>query len=489
LILEARASSPHDSQQALASSIARAVQLGLPGKDSEEAIQASVKEALLLEARKNEQLLAYLRCALVATVILASAVSFLRPLWLGARATPWWPAGAFVGVWFAVSAGFTVLLARGWYRRWLRRVVPAVDAISITVGFLFLELNFARLGLGSPPGPYLAAAVACSFIAFSGALRLSRSAARLATRLALAAWIVIWVLGSVPSVAAVLTGVLILATGILASRITRVIRNVITDEVTRIRLVQLYGQAQEAIDAREEVLKIVSHDLRNPLSTIAMATDMLLEDPLTEPERMRYLGVIKRQGESMKHLVSDLLDAARVESGRLPIELEVIAVDDLVALAVEMMHPLALDRQIGLENLIPGSLPPVLIDPDRINQVFSNLIGNAIKFTPQGGRISINGVRMGEKVRLSVSDTGPGIPPDQLSSIFGRMWQARKDDTRGIGLGLTIAQAIVEAHGERIGVESQVGEGTEFWFTVPIAEGAVQAELDSAAATHSLPLD
>lgn len=467
---------PADSQQALAHSIARAVQLGLPEMDSEEAIQSSVRDALRVEARKNELLLAYFRCALVGTVILASAVSYLRPEWLGTSIAPWWPAGLVLALWFIASVGFTVLLARGWYRPVLKRAVPMADAVGVTLGFLLMDLNFTRHGTTAPPGPYVAAGVACAFLAFSGAVRLSRSGARLATLLALAAWLAIWIIGSIPPMAGVLTAGLVLAIGSLATRITRVIRRVIIDEVTRVRLVQLYERAQEAINAREDVLRIVSHDLRNPLGTIRMATEVMLEDSPSEADRIRYLGMIKRQGEAMRHLVDDLLDAARIEARRLSIEARQVEVGVLIDSAVEMMKPLADERRITVDVFASDRSVAVRVDPHRIGQVFSNLIGNAVKFTPEGGRITLTSTRMAGKIRLSVADTGPGIPPEQLPEIFGRMWQARKDDTRGIGLGLTIAQAIVQAHGERIGVESRPGEGTEFWFTVPIADAS-----DSAA--------
>jgi signal transduction histidine kinase len=459
-----------DSQQALAVSIARAVQLGLPATEPEEVIQTSVRAALRIEARKNELLLAYLRCALVGTLILASAVAYLRPDWLGTDAAPWWPAGLGLALWLAASIGLTVALAQGWYEPWLKRAVPALDALGITLGFVLMGFSFARRGLSAPAGVYVAAGVACVFLAFSGAVRLSRSGARLATLLALVAWLVIWSIGPMPVMAGVLAAGLILATGSLAARVTRVIRRMIVDEVTRLRLVQLYERAQEAIVAREEVLRVVSHDLRNPLGTIRMAVDMILEDSPTEAERVRYLGMIRRQGETMRHLVDDLLDTARIQSGRLAIEPRSIALGDLIDSAVEMMSPLAGERRISLTAFTPDRSMLIRADPDRISQVFSNLIGNAVKFTSEGGAITVSSMRMGDKVRVTVADTGAGMPPEQLAKIFGRMWQAQPGDSRGIGLGLTIAEAIIEAHGERIGVQSRIGEGTEFWFTLSVAE-------------------
>jgi signal transduction histidine kinase len=123
-----------------------------------------------------------------------------------------------------------------------------------------------------------------------------------------------------------------------------------------------------------------------------------------------------------------------------------------------------------LEDIVPDDLPPCYVDPARIQQVLSNLVGNAIKFTPKGGCVTIRAQRESEKeVRVAVSDTGPGIPPDQIPHIFGRFWQGKRTDRRGVGLGLAIVKGIVEAHEGRVWVESRLGVGSDFIFTVPIA--------------------
>jgi signal transduction histidine kinase len=137
--------------------------------------------------------------------------------------------------------------------------------------------------------------------------------------------------------------------------------------------------------------------------------------------------------------------------------------------AIDMLRPLADAQALALESEIPDDLPNVLADPPRIQQVLSNLVGNAIKFTPRGGRITVRATPDAVEVRLAVIDTGPGIPTDHLPHVFGRFWQARTSDTRGIGLGLAIARGIVEAHRGRIWVESRLGEGSAFYFTVPVA--------------------
>jgi len=214
------------------------------------------------------------------------------------------------------------------------------------------------------------------------------------------------------------------------------------------------------------VLKIVSHDLRNPLHTISMSTSLMLEVEMDEAQRIKRLQMIKRAGERMTRMVQDLLDVAKFESGRLGIDKRSVEIAPLVGEAVDMLRPLAAERSLRLETSIVDDLPPLSADAGRVLQVFSNLIGNAIKFTPPGGRIVVRAEPAGGQTRFAVSDTGPGIPPAQLPQVFGRFWQADANDRRGIGLGLAIAKGIVEAHGGRIWVESEVGHGTTFYFTL-----------------------
>ena len=159
-----------------------------------------------------------------------------------------------------------------------------------------------------------------------------------------------------------------------------------------------------------------------------------------------------------------------MEAGRVVLEQKPVDVPVLFADVLEMMRPIAAQSSLQIETTGQNDVPPIHVDPDRTLQIFSNLVGNAIKFTPAGGTIVLKASRVGPKVRLAVSDDGQGIPADQLPNIFGRFWQGNKADRRGIGMGLTIARSLVEAHGEQIGVESRFGEGTEFWFTAAIAE-------------------
>jgi signal transduction histidine kinase len=170
----------------------------------------------------------------------------------------------------------------------------------------------------------------------------------------------------------------------------------------------------------------------------------------------------------MNRLIQDLLDIRRVEAGQLVVERKSMELTSLLEEAMETLRPLAATARIELSYDVPPGLPRVDADSGRILQVLSNLVGNALKFTPAGGRVTITasaGDGDGE-VCLEIADTGPGIPADQLPHIFGRFWQARRGDRRGIGLGLAIAKGIVEAHEGRIWVESKVGEGSRFYFTL-----------------------
>jgi PAS domain S-box-containing protein len=236
---------------------------------------------------------------------------------------------------------------------------------------------------------------------------------------------------------------------------------------------RLFHEAQQATRARDEMLAVVAHDLRNPLNTVSMSCALLLESASgsERPLEQKQLTIMRRATERMNRLIHDLLDAKRIESGELLIERRAEAIAATVADAMELLRPLATAASLVLESVVPADLPPIHVDPARIQQVLSNLVGNAIKFTPKGGRIAIRAERLGaEEIRITVSDTGPGMPPDQLPHVFGRYWQGQGNDRRGIGLGLAIVKGIVEAHGGRVWVESRPGAGSEFIFTVPVAK-------------------
>jgi PAS domain S-box-containing protein len=233
---------------------------------------------------------------------------------------------------------------------------------------------------------------------------------------------------------------------------------------------RLFHQAEQATRARDDILAVVAHDLRNPLNTVSMAIGLMLETtPVERIQERRQQEIVRRAADRMNRMIQDLLDVKRMESGHLTIDVKPEAVDALVNDTLEMLRPIATGSSIIMEARIADDLPQVLADSARMQQVLSNLVGNAVKFTSRQGRIIVSAERFEGEVRFAVIDTGAGIPPEQVPHIFGRFWQAKSSDRRGIGLGLAIAKGIVEAHGGRIWVESQVGLGSTFYFTLPNA--------------------
>ena len=235
---------------------------------------------------------------------------------------------------------------------------------------------------------------------------------------------------------------------------------------------RLFHEAQRATRARDEILSVVAHDLRNPLGVIRSASALMLE--LEPDERMRpLLAMIRRSTLTMDRLIEDLLEVTRMESRGLSLTLADRDAGGLVLEAAEMLHSLAEGAGIELRVEI-GVAGKVRADGTRVLQVFSNLVGNAIKFTPRGGRVTISANDAGPEVRFAIADTGPGIPPEQLPHVFGRFWQADTSDRRGLGLGLAIAKSLVEAHHGHIWLESTPGSGTTVSFTLPKSGAAGQ---------------
>ncbi|MCO5170026.1 MAG: PAS domain S-box protein [Planctomycetes bacterium] len=231
----------------------------------------------------------------------------------------------------------------------------------------------------------------------------------------------------------------------------------------------LYRAALEATKLRDQVLGIVVHDLRNPLGTVLLHAGALRERG-GEDERRRA-EAIEGAARRMKRLVDDLLDVSRMEEGRLSLRLARVAVGPLLEGVGASQAGLAAAASLDLRVEAPPDLPDVRADRDRLLQVLENLVGNAIKFTPPGGRITLGAAPGAGEVRLRVSDTGGGIAADDLPHVFDRFWQARRTDRGGAGLGLAIVRGIVEAHGGRVEVESAPGRGSTFSFTVPVEPG------------------
>jgi signal transduction histidine kinase/DNA-binding NarL/FixJ family response regulator len=236
---------------------------------------------------------------------------------------------------------------------------------------------------------------------------------------------------------------------------------------------RLYLEAQQATRARDELLAVVAHDLRNPLNTILMATEMVRD---AAPIAQRPAEIALRAAERMSRLIEDLLDVARLQGGGLTVRAGAEPVSRILDEAMTMLQPLAAAQGIAMERADAVTVPAVRADASRILQLISNLAGNAIKFTPVGGRITLGALPHGREVLFWVADTGPGIAAEQIPHIFSRFWQVDRTDRRGVGLGLAIARGIAEAHGGRIWVESRLGEGSTFFFTVPVAVDAATAD-------------
>jgi PAS domain S-box-containing protein len=236
---------------------------------------------------------------------------------------------------------------------------------------------------------------------------------------------------------------------------------------------RLYRASVHATQLRDQVLAVVAHDLRNPLSTILLQASVVKRHG-PEPERrsQKPMEVIERAARRMNRLIQDLLDVALMEAGQLTIERARLSAGGLIAEAVDMQRPLASSSSLELRVQVDPDVPEVWGDRDRLLQVFENLIGNAIKFTQAGGRITAGATSRDDEVVFWVADTGCGIPSENLPRVFDRFWQATRAGRQGAGLGLPITKGIVEAHGGRIWVESTAGSGSTFFFTIPRASAA-----------------
>jgi PAS domain S-box-containing protein len=236
---------------------------------------------------------------------------------------------------------------------------------------------------------------------------------------------------------------------------------------------RLYRAAVNATQLRDQVLGVVAHDLRNPLSAILLqASALTRRGPDPERRSQKPREAIRQAGLRMNRLIQDLVDIAVIEAGQLTITRARLSARDVIVEAVEMERPLASSCSLEIRVDVDPDVPDVCGDRDRLLLVFQNLIDNAIKFTKAGGGVTVGAAPSHHEVVFRVTDTGCGIAPESVPRVFDRFWQATSGGRHGAGLGLPIAKGIVEAHGGRIWVDSMEGRGTTFSFTIPTASPA-----------------
>ncbi len=233
-----------------------------------------------------------------------------------------------------------------------------------------------------------------------------------------------------------------------------------------------HNLTQTALVTRDQFLAVVSHDLKNPLSIISMNAS-LMRKKLSMGKNdadslLKSIGAIEHGAAIMDRMINDLLDVERMANGKLILKLEKCDVGDLLRECKDLFAPVLASKSFAMT--IQTGLEPIFadVDHDKILQVLSNLIGNALKFTPNGGDIKLSAKKKANEVEISVTDNGPGIPEVKKAQIFERFSQLKTNDRRGLGLGLFISKWIVEAHKGRIGVSSDVGKGSTFSFTLPV---------------------
>jgi two-component system, chemotaxis family, sensor kinase Cph1 len=248
------------------------------------------------------------------------------------------------------------------------------------------------------------------------------------------------------------------------------------------RELQARAAAEWANDQKEQLLAMVSHDLKNPLHSLMVGITLVQRTlPADPPGKVStVLRGMQRSLQRMGHLIDDLLSLARLESGSIALEVKSQSAAALLADTFDLLQPIAVDKGVQLE-IAPDSLADCRLqcDRERVLQVLSNLVGNAVKFTPGGGNVRCRLSKAGREACFSIADTGPGIAQEHLSYVFDRFWQAQQTRRLGTGLGLSIAQGLVVAHGGRIWVESGSGQGSVFHFTLPLAPEELNCEQSS----------
>jgi signal transduction histidine kinase len=229
---------------------------------------------------------------------------------------------------------------------------------------------------------------------------------------------------------------------------------------------------QQANQAKSKFVSVVTHELRIPMTSIKGYADLLkagVVGPLNE-QQTQFVGVIRNNVERMSALVSDLADISRVETGRLRLECRQIGVKNYIEEAARNLEPRVNEKQQTLQLSIPADLPQVFADPNRVVQILNNLLSNACKYSPKERLIRVEATAVADGVRVAVIDQGIGISPDDQAKLFTQFFRSEEAAVReeqGWGLGLSVAQRIAKVMGGDMGFESQPGQGSTFWFTLP----------------------
>lgn len=252
-----------------------------------------------------------------------------------------------------------------------------------------------------------------------------------------------------------------------------VLRDVTHQRNAEARNRQLLADTEAAVKARDEVLGLVSHDLRNPVNAVKMLAAAIVRagdenaSPIP-PEVLDHASVMLQAANQMDALIQDLLDVTRLESGRFSLSQSAVSLGDVFDITINTMAPLAADRGVRVTHSSTVDLPAVDGDQDRLVQLMTNLVSNAIKYSPSGSEVRIDSRVENDFVVVAVADNGIGISADELPLVFDRFWQSKRTTRSGAGLGLAIARGIVRAHGGDIHIASTVGKGTIVSFTLPI---------------------
>lgn len=232
----------------------------------------------------------------------------------------------------------------------------------------------------------------------------------------------------------------------------------------------LFERCKDALEAREEILAVVSHDLRTPLNAIALGTHVLSRVALSEAERVAKLGQVLDAVRHAAQLIDDLLEAAQIDAGHVTLECQECSAGSVMGEAVDLMRPVAEAKGLVVNLSVPDDFPRLRADPLRVRQVIQNVLDNALRVSRDQVHVSIE--QVGNEARVAIRDSGPGIAPEALPRLFERFWRGHSKVRGGVGLGLSIARGIVEAHGGRIWAENDAAGGATIYFVLPLASAA-----------------